>query len=65
MSTDERVRIIVALADAIERANSAVIEIDRARESGDGARLRLALTAYADLEEEMNALRRKRSILGA
>lgn len=65
MSTDERVRIIVALADAIERANAAVIEIDRARESGDGARLRLALTAYADLEEEMNALRRKRSILGA
>jgi hypothetical protein len=65
VSTDERVRIIVALADAIERANAAVIEIDRARESGDGARLRLALTAYADLEEEMNALRRKRSILGA
>jgi hypothetical protein len=65
VSTDERVRIIVALADAIARANAAVIEIDRARESGDGARLRLALTAYADLEEEMNALRRKRSILGA
>jgi hypothetical protein len=65
VSTDERIRITAALADAIERANTAVIEIDRARESGDGARLRRALTAYADLEEEMNTLRRKRAILGA
>lgn len=63
MSHEERVRLTAALADAVMRANEAVKELDRARESGDGARIRLAMTTYQSIEDEMTKIKRRQAQL--
>jgi hypothetical protein len=63
VSYEEQVRITAALADAIERASAAVREMDRAREAGDSARLRVALGTYAACEDEMARLRKRQAEL--
>lgn len=59
MSLDERRRLQHALAEGIERANEASRELTRARESGDAARIRLAMTTYAAAEDEIKKVQRR------
>ena len=63
MSHEEKIRLTAALAAAIERANEAVKELDRARESGDVTRIRLAMTTYQSIEDEMTKIKRRQAEL--
>lgn len=63
MSAEEKVRLTAALVAAIERANEAVKELDRARESGDGARIRLAMSTYQACEDEITKIKRRQAEL--
>ncbi len=63
MSHEERVRLAAALADAVMRANEAVKQLDHARESGDAARIRLAMTTYQSIEDEIAKVKRRQAEL--
>ncbi len=63
MSHEERVRLTAALADAVMRANEAAKELDRARESGDAARIRLAMTTYQSCEDAIVKIERRQAEL--
>jgi hypothetical protein len=63
VSYEEQRRITAALAAATERANEAAKELQRARESGDAARLRLAMGTYSGIEDEITKLKRRQAEL--
>jgi hypothetical protein len=59
MSLDEKRRLRHDLTVALERANEASRELTRARESSDGARIRLAMTTYSAAEDSIKKLQRR------
>ena len=63
MSYEENRRLTAALADAVERANEASKELTRAQESGDAARIRLAMRTYAGIEDEITKIKRRQAEL--
>jgi hypothetical protein len=63
MSYDEKIRLRAELAVAVERANEAAKELNRARESGDAARIRLAMSTYSAADDAIVKLKRRQAEL--
>jgi hypothetical protein len=63
MSLAEKQRLRGALVAALERANEASRELNRARELNDAARIRLAMTTHSAAEDEITKIKRRQAEL--
>ena len=59
MSLTEKQQLRGVLVAALERANEASRELNRAREANDAARIRLAMTTYSAAEDEIKKIQRR------
>lgn len=59
MSDNEQRHLRKELAAAVERANEASRALTVARESGDAARIRLAMTTYSAAEDAIKKIQRR------